>query len=234
MESENNNQAVEQANQATISNRLHQVTPLSKYLAMALFIVLPFFGAWIGYEFAPEKVVETIVHIPQGASRATSSSSTKPSSEYSINEHPDAWLRFLYQSNQTDISYYSLGNNSGRPVRILGYNPAIQSYFDTKIFIDIFSGETSSPTGRYVSKLHDNFSPTASLHIIDLETESTIESVDIHDDIQSLMEKCGQFLPSFKHEWTASSTLRYEVYDSNASTTEQCYGDLSQPKELRL
>jgi hypothetical protein len=40
------------------TSRLHQVTPLSKYLAMALFVILPFVGGWIGYTHAPEKVVE--------------------------------------------------------------------------------------------------------------------------------------------------------------------------------
>ena len=37
---------------------LRKVTPLSKYLAMALFIIMPFIGGWIGYMYAPEKVVE--------------------------------------------------------------------------------------------------------------------------------------------------------------------------------
>ncbi len=37
---------------------LQKVTPLSKYLAMALFIIMPFIGGWIGYTYAPEKVVE--------------------------------------------------------------------------------------------------------------------------------------------------------------------------------
>jgi len=39
-------------------NPAYQVTPLSKYLALLLFIILPFLGAWIGYEYAPERVVE--------------------------------------------------------------------------------------------------------------------------------------------------------------------------------
>jgi hypothetical protein len=39
-------------------SNLHKVTPISKYLAMALFILLPFIGGWIGYSYAPEKVVE--------------------------------------------------------------------------------------------------------------------------------------------------------------------------------
>lgn len=37
---------------------LIQVTTLSKYVALLLFIVLPFIGGWIGYTYAPEKVVE--------------------------------------------------------------------------------------------------------------------------------------------------------------------------------
>lgn len=37
---------------------LQKVTPLSKYLALALFIIMPFLGGWIGYTYAPEKVVE--------------------------------------------------------------------------------------------------------------------------------------------------------------------------------
>lgn len=39
-------------------HQLNQVTPLSKYLAMLLFIALPFIGAWLGYSFAPTKIVE--------------------------------------------------------------------------------------------------------------------------------------------------------------------------------
>lgn len=34
------------------------VTPLSKYLAMTSFIILPFVGGYVGYQFAPEKVIE--------------------------------------------------------------------------------------------------------------------------------------------------------------------------------
>jgi hypothetical protein len=37
---------------------LKKVTPLSRYLALALFVILPFLGGWIGYTYAPEKVME--------------------------------------------------------------------------------------------------------------------------------------------------------------------------------
>jgi hypothetical protein len=52
MEPEENTVETEQ------SSALHTVTPLSKYLAMVLFVALPFLGGWIGYTYAPEKVVE--------------------------------------------------------------------------------------------------------------------------------------------------------------------------------
>ncbi len=42
----------------TKSSPLQTITPFSKYLAMTLFIILPFLGGWIGYTYAPEKVVE--------------------------------------------------------------------------------------------------------------------------------------------------------------------------------
>ena len=39
---------------------LNKVTPLSKYLALLLFVLMPFIGAYIGYTFAPVKVVEVV------------------------------------------------------------------------------------------------------------------------------------------------------------------------------
>jgi len=37
---------------------LKKVTPLSKLLALALFVALPFIGFWVGYNYAPVEVVE--------------------------------------------------------------------------------------------------------------------------------------------------------------------------------
>lgn len=54
MEPENYQPEVEQ----TQTSQFTQVTPLSKYLAMAGFILLPFAGGYVGYMYAPEKVVE--------------------------------------------------------------------------------------------------------------------------------------------------------------------------------
>lgn len=61
MEPENFNSVNEQ------KGRLQQVTPLSKYLAMMLFILLPFLGGWIGYMYSPEKTTYIVRYIQQDA-----------------------------------------------------------------------------------------------------------------------------------------------------------------------
>lgn len=42
----------------TTKHPLFRVTKTSKYLAMILFIAMPFIGGYIGYTYSPEKVVE--------------------------------------------------------------------------------------------------------------------------------------------------------------------------------
>jgi len=43
---------------------VRQVTKLSKYLALSLFIGLPFLGAFVGYQFAPVEQVITTISVP--------------------------------------------------------------------------------------------------------------------------------------------------------------------------
>lgn len=42
----------------SIKNKYMEITPLSKYLAMVLFVILPFVGGWVGYSYAPVKTIE--------------------------------------------------------------------------------------------------------------------------------------------------------------------------------
>lgn len=57
MEQETNIEIDSQTESPKKFEQLHKVTPLSKYLAMILFILMPFVGGWIGFLSAPEKVV---------------------------------------------------------------------------------------------------------------------------------------------------------------------------------
>lgn len=66
---------------------LKKVTPLSKYLAMVLFIILPFLGGWIGYTYAPEKiVVHEVVVSPAKESLSSNASEMKGLSAMEIEE----------------------------------------------------------------------------------------------------------------------------------------------------
>ncbi len=56
---ENRNVSTEQTEEVLDTpSRLNTITPVSKYLAMGLFVALPFLGGWVGYLNAPEKIVE--------------------------------------------------------------------------------------------------------------------------------------------------------------------------------
>ncbi|MEZ4104466.1 MAG: hypothetical protein R3B60_04245 [Candidatus Paceibacterota bacterium] len=52
--------STETLEQQNSTDRLTKVTPLSKYLALVLFILLPFVGAYVGYKIALEEVVEEV------------------------------------------------------------------------------------------------------------------------------------------------------------------------------
>jgi hypothetical protein len=75
---------------------LHTVNPLSKYLAMILFITLPFVGGWIGYNYAPEKVVE-VERIVEVQKEAVDDIEIEPIMSMSDNETETE--RVLYKEN---------------------------------------------------------------------------------------------------------------------------------------
>ena len=49
---------VSEESQSVPLDKFKTVTPLSKYLAMVLFVLMPFIGGWFGYTYAPEKLIE--------------------------------------------------------------------------------------------------------------------------------------------------------------------------------
>jgi hypothetical protein len=75
MENETQEQEEVQVEQ---KSKLHQVTPLSKYLALALFMILPFLGGWIGYTYAPEKVMEVEKDVIRYVEKENSTNPTSP------------------------------------------------------------------------------------------------------------------------------------------------------------
>lgn len=107
---------------------LNTVTPLSKYLAMALFIALPFVGGWVGYTFAPEKVVEVErvveVEVTKEESQAEENIITEDSVDDSL-ENIDMWGNWSINEDTREIYYkdaaYSVIDSSS--VRNVGEAP---------------------------------------------------------------------------------------------------------------
>ena len=76
---------------------LKKVTSLSKYLALSLFIILPFLGGWIGYNLAPEKVLEVERILIKEVS--TENSETKLSTTSTL------FTQFTYQDTEINLAF---------------------------------------------------------------------------------------------------------------------------------
>ncbi|MFT5832306.1 MAG: hypothetical protein ACI9SY_000692 [Candidatus Paceibacteria bacterium] len=103
------------------NSSLTKVTPLSKALAAILFIALPFLGLYIGYTFAPEKVVEV--------DQAVGKEVFQPLDSFygtMINQGSYA-VRF----NQNGISYRVASSNDWIDLE----NEADLTYIDSEIFV---------------------------------------------------------------------------------------------------
>lgn len=100
---------------------LNKTTSLSKYLTLTLFILLPFLGGYIGYVYAPEKVVENEVVIYKENNKdieiKTPSTEFNPyfpyqllTSQFYTNkdlgfsiDFPASWTRYVIREDQTDF-----------------------------------------------------------------------------------------------------------------------------------
>jgi len=79
------------------------VTSFSKYLAITLFVILPFLGGWVGYTFAPEKLVEIekLIEIEKiievEVNKNDSSNSPTPLQEESLNVDSYDFHEYLFK-----------------------------------------------------------------------------------------------------------------------------------------
>lgn len=91
---------------------LKTVTPFSKYLAIALFILLPFVGGWVGYHFTPEKEVEVErkIYVQRESSdvdNVISDTLTEVNSAHSQKRDRNRYFSAYYGSSDIDLSLFS-------------------------------------------------------------------------------------------------------------------------------
>lgn len=83
---------------------LHKVTPLSRYLAMTLFIALPFIGGYVGYALAPEKVIEVERSAVEKSSESENQTEARNTNEY--NDTTDNLIEFMNLPQRQGVLAY--------------------------------------------------------------------------------------------------------------------------------
>ena len=125
---------------------LKKVTPLSKYLAMALFVILPFLGGYVGYMYAPEKVVEVerVVEVVNKKMTVTTPSEWYDSVKRDLVDNTDeVAFRGLYRVN--DKTAWEATNTCNQ-LYVRGYpQNVLHEYYVHKIL----SGNTVQRFGEY-------------------------------------------------------------------------------------
>lgn len=218
-------------------SRFTQVTLFSKCLAAVLFVALPFVGGWIGYAYGQlHQVILSVPPPPLAVEEATSvlgEPSAPPRADTGgLRSESYAELYTLYESSLTEKSY-SLMVSTKAP-RVLGYDPSVNGYFDPGIHIDVMSGESSSPSGRFIVKIRDQLTTPWVLDVIDLETETVRQSIEVPLNELLVGAECADVAPVIYHSWVSSSTLRYTISDLDPAMTDRCYGAFEEAREVEL
>jgi hypothetical protein len=138
----------------TSASQIYKVTTLSKYLALALFIILPFLGGWIGYTYALERVFEVEKVITEEVVIEVTSKEDKNYSSVNIKSYRDETLglTFDYPSDWGEVT---VNDEKGRCSQDYALDDC---NFRTLIFKDISSqaiflsaetkGHQDNPIGR--------------------------------------------------------------------------------------
>lgn len=111
---------------------LKKVTPLSKYLALALFVILPFLGGWIGYSYAPEKVVEVERVVVKEIKAEALEVDIEPKRHPSLHASELSGDMVLYRdvsSTFIDLGVPDAEGNSQKPVILIGGDVDADSVF---------------------------------------------------------------------------------------------------------
>jgi hypothetical protein len=83
-----------------------QVTLLSKYLALGLFVALPFMGAYVGYQFAPVQNIPTVVFAPAPVTSTQTSTTT-------VSEKTSPEVLMLPMAETDQIQFFNRTESEG-------------------------------------------------------------------------------------------------------------------------
>jgi len=192
--------------------KLQQVTTVSKYLALALFITLPFLGGYVGYHIASTSVVgihpiavEENLHEVQD----TPSSIDDLRSQFARDVSSRLAIDILYTLAEDGIQYVKayVPNSSGC-CSIYKYLESTGAFYDTGIDIDITVGTKESPTGRFIPVVEEG----GRIDIYDLKVQAIAEQIIVGESETLIAQTCGYAPNYFDLKWLDDTTLQYGVF----------------------
>lgn len=127
--------------------QLKKITPVSKYLSLALFVIMPFIGGYIGYSLPPEQVVaiEKIIEVEKNTPNLESTTKRNINSPLGID------AQVPVENVATRVVIETLRLNSG----MQGSFPHIRKYSFQNAFYSI-----SFDLSRYATFYDDYSDPT--------------------------------------------------------------------------
>lgn len=128
-------------------NPLFQITALSRYLALTLFILLPFIGGWIGYNYAPIKVVENTFYIKDKSPIRPMESNQLNVTIDATASNTSAWGNTL-TADTSALYITNIDPNFGLP----GNKISIETIVDSSKNVTIFFSGKEIPVDTFGSK----------------------------------------------------------------------------------
>jgi hypothetical protein len=215
---------------------LKSVTPLSKYLAMILFIVMPFIGAWIGYQNAPLNHMETnviyisdtITTLPDVDNQASSTSGAEFEGEFSVPD--ELTLTLLFKTPERKAYYESGITGSSACCTILSFDETTGSYH-LVTDRDIMSDKLS-PSKKLFAK-PSVVEEKEIIEIIDVASGTIVKLVEMAAPNETITSgECGYDGYEFDLSWTDESELTYGVYKTDS--LDNCQKDLIEYRQLEV
>ncbi len=97
------------------TNYWNEHGPISMYLAMAIFVLIPFVGGWVGYTYAPEKIVEVTRVLPSVVQKTTTLSGvatrvtieTLPVDEKSLRGGYPTFFNYTFENGKFSVAFFA-------------------------------------------------------------------------------------------------------------------------------
>ena len=227
--------AVEKKDQTNKSDVLFTVTPVSKFLAVVLFVALPFLGGWIGYQYGLKQCFEcdgSYMYINQEEYFTSTQNQTLSvdietlqrsfQEQFSVADD----IELQYEAMSSQATYVRTLTYSSRPSNIYRFDKNTRMFYETDYSFDPAGGDSVSPSGRFLASALDLYQATTSVAIFDFEQEEEVFILQPGSGETLWSGLCGYSGPTLDLQWEEDESLRYGVYAFDSIDYDECDTEL--------